>query len=148
MITILQALRIGRIGTGYTLITGVGYVSIAVLSPALEVGGPALLAPLIIISSLFQFVIGARLSMLRRIMTPVVTGTVLLLIAITTMTLAFDMIADPPEGTSSTPGPAVRGRDPGDDRGGRAAHFRLPAAVGDDSRDSRGLGGRRTARHL
>ena len=35
--------------------------------------------------------------------TPVVTGTVLLLIAITTMTLAFDMISDPPEGTASAP---------------------------------------------
>ena len=103
LITILQAFRIGRFGTGYTLITGIGYVSVAVLTPALNAGGPALLAPLIIVSSLIQFVVGARLSMLRHIMTPVVTGTVLLLIAITTMTLAFDMISDPPEGTASAP---------------------------------------------
>ena len=104
LITILQAYRIGRFGSGYTLITGVGYVSVAVLAPALKAGGPALLAPLVIISSLFQFVVGARLSLLRRIMTPVVTGTVLMLVAITTMTLAFEMITDPPDGTASTPG--------------------------------------------
>ena len=56
---------------------------LAVSITALEQGGPGLLASLIIISSLVQFVLAARMSLLRRIFTPTVAGTVLMLIPVT-----------------------------------------------------------------
>ena len=43
------------------------------------------MASLVVISSLFQFLLAARLSLLRRIFTPVVSGTVIMLIAATVM---------------------------------------------------------------
>ena len=67
---------------------------IAVCVAALMEGGPALMASLIVVSSLFQFAIAARLSWLRRIFTLVVTGTVIMLIAATVMPILFDMLTD------------------------------------------------------
>ena len=79
--TILQANRLGRIGAGHVLIMGTSGAFIAVCVTALVEGGPGLLATLVIASSLFQFALSARLSLLRRIITPVVAGTVSALIA-------------------------------------------------------------------
>ena len=78
---------------------------IAVCITALVKGGPALLATLIFISSLFQFTLATRLSLLRRIITPVVSGTVVALIAVTIMPIAFQMVSVVPEGTSPAAAP-------------------------------------------
>ena len=53
--TIVQALRIGRIGAGYILVMGSTGAFLAVSVSALELGGPGLLASLIVMSSLVQF---------------------------------------------------------------------------------------------
>ena len=79
---------------------------IAVCISALVEGGPALMATLIFISSLFQFVLATRLSLLRRIITPVVSGTVVALIAVTIMPIVFRMVSDVPQGTSPAAAPA------------------------------------------
>ncbi len=97
--TILQAVRVGRIGAGYVLLMGTSGAFIAVCVTALVEGGPAMLATLVIISSLFQFALSTRLSLLRRIITPTVAGTVIMLIAVTVMPIVFDMLTDVPEGT-------------------------------------------------
>ena len=97
--TILQAVRVWRIGAGYVLLMGTSGAFIAVCVTALVKGGPAMLATLVIISSLFQFALSTRLSLLRRIITPTVAGTVIMLIAVTVMPIVFDMLADVPEGT-------------------------------------------------
>lgn len=96
--TAIQSLRVGRIGAGYVLMMGTSGSFIAVCITALMQGGPALMATLIIVSSLFQFLLSTRLSLLRRILTPVVSGTVIMLISVTVMPIAFDMIGDVPEG--------------------------------------------------
>ena len=83
--TILQAVRVGRFGAGHVLIMGTSGAFIAVCVAALVKGGPATMANLIVVSSLFQFLLAARLSLLRRIFTPVVTGSVIMLIAATVM---------------------------------------------------------------
>ena len=57
-----------------------------------------MLATLVVISSLFQFALSARLSLLRRILTPTVAGTVIMLIAVTVMPIVFDMLNQVPEG--------------------------------------------------
>ena len=97
--TVMQAVRVGRIGAGYILLMGTSGAFIAVCVTALAQGGPAMLATLVIISSLFQFALSTRLSLLRRIITPTVAGTVIMLIAVTVMPIVFDMLADVPEGT-------------------------------------------------
>ena len=105
--TVLQAVRLGRFGSGHVLIMGTSGVFIAVCVAALVEGGPALLATLVIVSSLFQFALSARLSLLRRILTPVVSGTVIMLIAVTIMPIAFDMLSDVPEGTPPAAAPVT-----------------------------------------
>ena len=104
-VTILQAVRVGRIGAGHILVMGTSGAFIGVCITALVEGGPATLASLVVVSSLFQFMLSARLSLLRRIVTPVVAGTVLMLIAATVMPIVFGMLADAPEGISTPAAP-------------------------------------------
>ena len=96
--TLLQARPLGRIGAGYVLLMGTSGVFIAVSVAALQMGGPGLLATLIVASSLFQFLISSRLSLLRRVITPTVAGTVIMLIAVTVMPIGFDLAFQGPDG--------------------------------------------------
>ena len=105
--TIIQAVRIWRIGAGHVLMMGTSGAFIAVCAGALMQGGPALMASLVVISALFQFALAARLSLFRRIFTPVVTGTVIMLIAATVMPILFSMLTDVPEGVASSASPIV-----------------------------------------
>ena len=54
--TLIQAVRFGRFGAGYVLLMGTSGAFIAVCVAAIAQGGPAMLATLVVISSLFQFV--------------------------------------------------------------------------------------------
>ena len=103
--TILQAVKLGRIGAGYVLLMGTSGAFIAVCVAALVQGGPGLLATLVVASSLFQFLLAGRLSLFRRLLTPTVAGTVLMLIAVTVMPLVFDMMTASPEGSSEWSAP-------------------------------------------
>lgn len=105
--TILQAVRVVRIGSGHILFMGTSGAFIAVCIGALAVGGPATMATLIVISSLIQFLLASRLALLRRIFTPAVTGTVIMLIAVTIVPLLFDALADVPEGSSDAAAPVA-----------------------------------------
>ena len=105
--TALQAGRVGRLGAGHVLMTGAGPHFIAVSVLALTVGGLSMLASLIVISSVFQFALAAWLPMLRRIITPVVSGTALMLIAVTVMSIAVDRLKEVPEGAPLAAGPSV-----------------------------------------
>ena len=98
--TLAQAVRFGRIGAGYVLLMGTSGAFIAVCITAIAEGGPAMLATLVVFSSLFQFVLASRLSLFRRILTPEVAGTVIMLIPVTVMPLIFNMLTEVPEGTS------------------------------------------------
>lgn len=105
LITTVQALRIGRIGAGYVLITGTTGAAIAVSVHAVAAGGVALLAALVVVSSLVQFLIALKLSLFRRVFTPTVAGVVLLLIPVTVMPVVFDMLDDVPSGTAPAAAP-------------------------------------------
>ena len=107
--TIVQALRIGRIGAGYILVMGSTGAFLAVSVSALEQGGPRLLASLIVMSSLVQFALAARMSLLRRIFTPTVAGTVLMLIPVTIAPVIIRKLYDVPEGTSAAAAPVIAG---------------------------------------
>ncbi len=105
--TVLQAVRVWRIGAGHVLIMGTSGAFIAVCVGALINAGPATMASLIVVSSLFQFALAARLALLRRIFTPVVCGTVIMLIAATVMPIVFDMMMEVPEGASDIAAPVA-----------------------------------------
>ncbi|MCE2390100.1 MAG: purine/pyrimidine permease [Proteobacteria bacterium] len=98
--TILQARRIGRVGAGYPLLMGTSGAFIAVCVTALQQGGPALLSSLVFVSAMFQFALAARLSWVRRVITPTVAGTVIMLISVTVMPIMFDLLGDVPEDVS------------------------------------------------
>ena len=105
--TALQAARIGRLGGGHLLITTVTPNFIAVSVLAMEEGGPALLASLIVLCALFYLSLAAWLPRLRRIITPVVSGTVLMLIAAMVLPIAFDRMKEVSEGATLAAGPCV-----------------------------------------
>ncbi len=97
--TVIQAVRFGSIGSGHVLIMGTSGAFIAVCVAALVEGGPALMASLIVVSSLIQFLLASRLALLRRVFTPVVAGTVIMLIAVTVMPIVFDTARSVPAGS-------------------------------------------------
>ena len=105
--TILQAVRFWRFGAGHVLVMGTSGTFIAVCVAALLEAGPAVMASLIVVSSLVQFALAASLPTLRRIFTPMVTGTVIMLIAATVMPIVFDMLADTPGAAPDLAGPVV-----------------------------------------
>ena len=106
-VTALQAAGIGWLGTRHILITGTtpNYVAVSVL--ALQAGGPATLASLIVLSALFYLAVAVWLPRLRRIITPAVSGTVLMLIATMILPVAFDRLKEVPENTPEIAGPGV-----------------------------------------
>ena len=107
--TMLQSQRIGRFGAGHVLLMGTSGAFIAISVAALAQGGPALLAVLVLASSLFQFGLAYRLAWLRRVVTPTVAGIVIMLIAATIMPIAFPLLGEVPAGASRVAGPLCSG---------------------------------------
>ncbi|MCE2543929.1 MAG: hypothetical protein J4F30_10935 [Acidobacteria bacterium] len=103
--TVLQAVRVGRIGSGHVLLMGTSAAFIAVCVTAIAEGGPGLLATLVTVSALFQFALSARLSLLRRVLTPAVCGTVIMLIPVTLMPIMFGLLTDVPESAAPAAAP-------------------------------------------
>ena len=95
--TALQALRLGRVGAGYVLFMGPAGAYIGVCVSALSEGGPALLATLVVASSLVPIVISMRLALFRRLLTPTIVGTVNMLVPATVLPVVFSRLADAPD---------------------------------------------------
>ena len=106
-LTAMQAGRFGRLGAGHILIMGPtpNYVAVSVL--ALAAGGPALLASLTVAAALFYIALSLWLPLLRRIVTPVVSGTVLMLIAATILPIALERVNEVPASAPGAAGPVV-----------------------------------------
>ncbi len=100
----LQAVKIGRFGGGYLIICGVtpNYIAVSVI--ALDDGGPTMLASLIVASAILYYAIAMWLPLLRRIITPVVAGTVLMLIAALIVPIAIDLVRQVPDNAPSVAG--------------------------------------------
>ena len=93
--TMLQAIRIGRIGAGFVLVMGPSEAFIAVCVMAIIEGGPAMLATLVVISSLIPFALSRRLSLFQRFLTPAIVGTVIMLIPITILPALLNLLSVP-----------------------------------------------------
>ena len=105
--TILQAVRIRRFGSGHLVLMNPHPAYIPVCIIALQEGGPALMASLILVASLCQFVLTPRISLLRRIVTPAVSGTLLMLVALISIRPIFGLLEDAPPGASLDFGPVI-----------------------------------------
>ena len=103
--TALQAMRLGRIGSGHILVMSSSAAFIWLCVEAIGRGGPGLLASLVIVCAVAQFVLSARLGAFRRILTATVSGTVIMLVPVTGMPVIFGMLDRVPEGTSSLAAP-------------------------------------------
>ena len=107
--TILQSVRAGRVGAGHLVVVAASAAYISVCIAAVSAGGPALLATLVVVSSLVPFVLSARLSLFQRILTPTVSGTVIMLIPVTVMPAVFELLADVPTGSAALAAPLSAG---------------------------------------
>ena len=103
----LQASRVWQIGAEHLVLMGPSTNFVAVSVLALEAGGPALMASLTAASSLFYLMLARWLPRLRRIVTPVVTGTVIMLIAVSILPIVLERIREAPEGATTASGPVV-----------------------------------------
>ncbi len=100
--TWLQALRIGIFGCGFVLFMGSNAAYVPVSLDAIAAGGLALMATLVAVSGFVQFAFSMSLGRLRQIITPAVGGTVVMLIAVSIMPIAVDLIAKLPASVTST----------------------------------------------
>ena len=107
--SMLQTFRFWRFGSGYSLSVVSSSAFIPICISALLAGGPALLSSLIVVSSLIQFVFISRLSWLRRVISPLVAGTVLMLLASTIITVVLSRLSDVPEGAPPVTAPILAG---------------------------------------
>ena len=107
--TMLQAHPLGRFGAGYTLFVGTSGAFIAISIDAVKAGGVPMLASLVIASALIQFLFSHYLGQLRKIITPTIGGTIILLIAVTVFPIVFDLINQHPGGDEvpAVAGPAI-----------------------------------------
>ena len=103
--TVLHAVRVWRIGTGYLVVMGPTGAYIAVCATAVATGGPALLATLVVASSALPLVLAARLPLFQRLLTPTVSATVLMLIPVTVMPAVFGLLGAVPADTPSMAAP-------------------------------------------
>ena len=103
--TMMQALRIGRFGSGYVAVMGTSLAVVGVGVTAVAEGGLSLLATLVLIASVVPLALSFRLTLFRKILTPTVSGTVIMLIPATLMPSAFRLLADVPAGTPGLAAP-------------------------------------------
>ncbi len=108
---ILQTLRLRHLGSGRLIVANFNVPFLAVCALALHVGGPGLLASLVVVSTLVQSVLTLRLASLRRIFTQTVSGVVVMLVAISAMPFIISKAVIVPENESTalflTPGMAA-----------------------------------------
>lgn len=93
--TWLQLLRKGPIGSGYTLFVGSNVAFVGVAVTALQGGGLAELGVLGMLSALSTFAFTHWLPLLRRVLTPAVGGTVLMLMALSIGPVIWRMMGNP-----------------------------------------------------
>ena len=103
--SMLQTFQLWRFGMGHVLMMGSSGAFIAVCIKALAEGGPGTLATLVVVSAFFQFVISHRLSLFRRVLTPTVSGTVLMLIPVSVMSPILNLLKDVPDGSPALGAP-------------------------------------------
>lgn len=107
VIVFLHATRAWYLGSGQIVITAPSVQFVGVSAVAVAEGGPGTLAALMVVCSFVQLGMAVALPLLRRVITPVVSGTVLILVAATLLPVATDQINQLPEGAPDHAGPTA-----------------------------------------
>ncbi len=108
-LTAFQALQLRRFGAGHIVLAWPAAMFIAIMVTAVSAGGLETFASLMVVCSLIQVALAWWLPTLRRIITPTVSGTVTMLIAVSVLPIAFDSVQDLPAGAPPVAGPAIAG---------------------------------------
>ena len=108
-ITALQAGQLGRFGAGHIALAWPAAMFIAIMVSTVTAAGLATFASLMIVCSLIQVALAWWLPTLRRIVTPTVSGTVTMLIAVSVLPIAFDTVGDLPADAPTAAGPTIAG---------------------------------------
>ena len=90
--TLVQVRRLGPVGAGAVLPMFTAAFSIPFCITAVVDGGPATLTTLILVSGALQLVISKWLFILRRLVTPTVGGTVMMILSITLASVVFGLL--------------------------------------------------------
>ena len=109
MITAFQAVQLWRFGAGHIVLTCPAALFIGIMVATISAAGPSTFASLLVVCSLVQVALAWWLPTLRRIFTPVVTGTVTMLIALSVLPIAFDSVRDLPADAPRGSGPVIAG---------------------------------------
>ena len=92
--TLIQVRRLGPVGAGAVLPMFTAAFSIPFCITAVVDGGPGTLMALVIITAIFQLVISKWLFILRRVVTPTVGGTVMMILSITLASVVPRLLQD------------------------------------------------------
>ena len=108
-ITTFQASQLWRFGAGHVVLAWPAAMFIAIMVTTISIAGLSTFASLMVVCSLVQVALAWWLPTLRRIITPVVSGTVTMLIAVSVLPIAFDSVRDLPADAPPVAGPAIAG---------------------------------------
>ncbi len=108
-ITAFQAIQLWRFGAGHIVLTCPAALFIGIMVATVTSAGPSTFASLVVACCAVQIALAWWLPTLRRIFTPVVTGTVTMLIAVSVLPIAFNSVQDLPDDAPAISGPLIAG---------------------------------------
>lgn len=92
--TLIQVRRLGFVGAGAVLPMFTAAFAIPFCITAVQDGGPATLTTLLLVAAVAQLAISRWLFIMRRVVTPTVGGTVMMILSITLASVVFDLLDD------------------------------------------------------
>ena len=104
---ILQTVRVGPIGSGLIVVTYPSVIAIPFCIIALVEGGTAVLMALLLTSGIVQIVVALRLSKLRGIVTPIVNGTITILLILSLVPIIVRSAGQMPDHASALAAPVT-----------------------------------------
>ncbi len=90
--TLIQVRRIGPVGAGALLPMFTAAVSIPFCITAVVEGGPGTLLSLVVVTGVLQIIVSKWVVILRRIVTPVVSGIVIMILSVTLASVVFALL--------------------------------------------------------
>ena len=92
--TLIQTRRMGPVGAGIFLPMFTAAFAIPFCITAVVEGGPATMTALVIVSAIVQMIVSRWLFAFRRIVTPLVSGTVMMILSVTLASVIFRLLDD------------------------------------------------------
>ena len=103
--TVVLSYRFGPVGSGMLVVPYPSPSALPFCILALQQGGAGTLAGLLIAYAAFQIVASLRMALLRRLVTPAISGAILILLTLTLVPVVFRGLGGAPAGAPSYAGP-------------------------------------------